>query len=359
MILPSIPWYGYVVLFIVCAVIVRITLAFFNSFQPEYIQTINRMISKRGIVYILITTTLITVITFIDLILSDGSAIYYAFLLPVGIVSITTLFVNDYLPASYIQDDDNLLTPPAPDDDEGTPDEQEKPEEPGDDKLVSPEPGFVEESDIPEDDEEIIFEKVYKWKFEGVNYRIELPIRPALYDKFRLQKRVDSLYWADEYVTKGICGEVRLLAQKLLQSGKLQNSYNEVAFVLAFTQSIVTYHKDPENDPRSILNGEYPKYPIETLAEEKGDCEDSAILGASILKTMGYDSALIFLPGHCALGIAGTDDMPGSYIEHDQKKYFYCETTASGWKIGELPEDYENTSVSVYPINSPAISFAD
>ena len=38
---------------------------------------------------------------------------------------------------------------------------------------------------------------------------------------------------------------------------------------------------------------EYPKFPIEMLWEQKGDCEDAALLYISLTENIGYDSALM------------------------------------------------------------------
>jgi hypothetical protein len=61
---------------------------------------------------------------------------------------------------------------------------------------------------------------------------------------------------------------------------------------------------------------EYPKYPLETLVEKKGDCEDQSILAAALLAAMGYEVALLILPIHVALGVAGFDSRPGSRVVH-------------------------------------------
>lgn len=104
--------------------------------------------------------------------------------------------------------------------------------------------------------------------------------------------------------------------------------------------------------------GEYPKYPVETLAEGKGDCEDYAILAAAILKVMGCEAALLFVPGHAALGVAGVEGVTGVYAEKDGLRYYYCEMTGTEWKVGVLPEPYapEEISVHLVPEQAPDLS---
>ena len=56
---------------------------------------------------------------------------------------------------------------------------------------------------------------------------------------------------------------------------------------------------------RARVRSEYPRYPIETLVDNEGDCEDTAILTASLLNLMGYDAVLLDVPEHMAVGISG------------------------------------------------------
>lgn len=117
--------------------------------------------------------------------------------------------------------------------------------------------------------------------------------------------------------------------------------YLAIAFVQSFP-----YVSD------SISSGydEYPRYPIETFFERKGDCEDTAILTAVLLKQLGYGSALVILPSHCAVGVLGKDTIEGTYYLIDGKRYYYLETTDVGWKVGELPDSIKETKAIVLPL---------
>jgi hypothetical protein len=112
--------------------------------------------------------------------------------------------------------------------------------------------------------------------------------------------------------------------------------------VLAFTQQCFTY----DSDQRTAPAGEWPRYPLETLVEGVGDCEDAVILAAAILKRLGYNVALLYYPRHCALGVAGDENLPGTFVEDSQTgvKYFYGGTTAQGWSLGQVPPKYRALS---------------
>jgi hypothetical protein len=83
-------------------------------------------------------------------------------------------------------------------------------------------------------------------------------------------------------------------------------SLHKESLRLEYTSDLVTEGYD-----------EYPRYPIETLVDKGGDCEDTAILAASIIRGMGYGVVLLVFPktadspGHCAVGVAGEAGMPG------------------------------------------------
>jgi predicted transglutaminase-like cysteine proteinase len=112
------------------------------------------------------------------------------------------------------------------------------------------------------------------------------------------------------------------------------STYDQAMHALAFVQSL-TYRAD--ND--SIGIEEYPRYPLETLADGGGDCEDTAILAVALLSEMGYDPALIELPGHISLGIRCDGASGRTSYESGGNQYCYLETTGTGWEIGELPAE--------------------
>lgn len=108
--------------------------------------------------------------------------------------------------------------------------------------------------------------------------------------------------------------------------------------------------------------GEYPKYPLETLWEKQGDCEDSSILLAAILQLMGYDAVLVNFPptgdedaGHMGVGVAG--NFSGTYYRYDDTRYYYLETTDL-WNLGEIDDEYRNRQATVYALDAiPMLKF--
>ncbi|QLG28172.1 hypothetical protein HUG10_11700 [Halorarum halophilum] len=104
--------------------------------------------------------------------------------------------------------------------------------------------------------------------------------------------------------------------------------------------------------PDDVSTGadDYAKRMLESLVDGGGDCEDSAIMLASLLTadSFGYGTALFLLPGHMAVDVKGGEDIAGTYYEKHNVRYYYIETTGRGWRVGEIPEEYENESAYIY-----------
>jgi predicted transglutaminase-like cysteine proteinase len=124
------------------------------------------------------------------------------------------------------------------------------------------------------------------------------------------------------------------------------NSYQEVNFVLAFVQSIPY-----ATDLNSTGYQDYPRFPVETLVDNVGDCKSHSILFATLTLMLGYGAVFINPPDHLAVGILG-DNLHGAYWVYDNQTYYYCETTGEGFTIGQLPVQFDGESAYVYPIDT-------
>ena len=88
---------------------------------------------------------------------------------------------------------------------------------------------------------------------------------------------------------------------------------------------------------------EYPQYPIETITNWKGDCEDKSILCASMLYSQGYEVCLYRFDSHMAVGIL----LNNSYV--------YVDPTIDT-PNGEIPTKYKNQNMIQYTENSPILT---
>ena len=115
--------------------------------------------------------------------------------------------------------------------------------------------------------------------------------------------------------------------------------------IIHFVQNDIEYLSD--TDER-----DYAKFPYETLYDRGGDCEDKSILMCSLLNKVGYNVCMIVFSDHVGVGVAMDNDIENGYYYKGNNgvKYYYLETTAPGWNIGDLPKDYINESARlIYP----------
>jgi len=197
------------------------------------------------------------------------------------------------------------------------------------------------------------FEKLFVWDYDGRHWTWNLSIPSALYDAYRsvsVSVRVKNGPSGYGYLTTTQDYYVQMLAQKLDDAATQMgyNDYDRVSFVLAFVQ-----HLPYTSDLVTTGYDEYPRFPIETLVDDGGDCEDVAILFASLMLVMGYGVVYINPPNHYAVGILG-DNLKGTYWTYPKdsnQTYYFCETTGVNFKIGQLPQEFSGQKVHIYPID--------
>ncbi|MBN2440159.1 MAG: hypothetical protein JXJ04_02400 [Spirochaetales bacterium] len=84
--------------------------------------------------------------------------------------------------------------------------------------------------------------------------------------------------------------------------------------------------------------------PLEVIQSKTGDCDSRAVLLYTILRDFGYEVVVFYSDyyQHAMLGIAYVG--AGDYLKYGGVKYFFVETTATGWEIGDLPPDWSDTN---------------
>ncbi len=125
----------------------------------------------------------------------------------------------------------------------------------------------------------------------------------------------------------------------------------KVNLVIRFVQQM-KYTKD---EVTSSFD-QYSQYPVETLIERGGDCEDSAFLLSALLTEMGYGCVLLHLPdtepvAHMAMGAKGGSSLPGTYYEYNGERYYYIEGTDE-YAVGEMPDWGGSTKADIIPVKS-------
>jgi hypothetical protein len=207
-------------------------------------------------------------------------------------------------------------------------------------------------------DDDVCTEK-YTWCFQGINqnrdFETEVHIRrenvraARAANPFASSAHFDRCEAGRSIVLTGeAANEVHQAAyalRKLAQDWKL-TEYEELQNTLEFVQTI-QYKLDEEsldrlkNAPLGIA--EYWRYPIETLFDRNGDCDCKAILAAALFRLTGFRALLLvsFDPAiaHAAVAVEVGEDIPEAPFFRDKegRRYYFCETTARSWEIGERP----------------------
>ncbi len=148
----------------------------------------------------------------------------------------------------------------------------------------------------------------------------------------------------EAYVENGFCSSVLRVAFRLrtISEENRFGALQEMASVVALVRSI-PYALDEETHGVE----EYADYPVELLWDERGDCEDHAILAAALLHALGHDVGLFYISlrdcGHVALAYqTGNADGMFSKTASNGLEYFYVETVpvSDTQGVGDIPADF-------------------
>jgi len=243
---------------------------------------------------------------------------------------------------------------------------QPPPVSPGEEE---PEPGDSEDATS--------FNRTYSWLFKVEPYRVSSPERRFSISLSIPRKDYEDLRGRDHHVSGQQDfvkfanaqlgdGTVKTVSSRLREICR-KNGYDQLAEIhltMSFTLSM-SYVSDAVEHAK-----EYPKFPVEMLVDKKGDCEDFSILCSTLLRTLGYRTAIILMSiagkphGHAAMGIVSPSAIPVPgfeiYSPAMGTNVTYCEVTPSfettktttrvQWWMG-MPPSEEAHDFKVYPLD--------
>jgi len=105
------------------------------------------------------------------------------------------------------------------------------------------------------------------------------------------------------------------------------------------------------------------KYPVETMVDNKGDCDLFSYVAASIMKAGGLDVVLLYYESeaHMNIGVSLSHQPHDTskrvdYVIHSDVRFYVAECTGgnwqNGWRVGECPGSLENETVQVVTLEN-------
>ena len=173
----------------------------------------------------------------------------------------------------------------------------------------------------------LIEEVTFPFNINGMRYTITIPV-----DK--------NLYLAAHEGNRDIAFTGPCYSSELYESRwstlAMQPIWNDFYATITSELESVLYNNPELSDKNLIdvseawiqsiqyrtMNAARTLFPVEVLYERAGDCDDKALLVASMLAYNGYDTAIIEYVGHAVAGIAATDC-------NGTTGYLFLETTTS------------------------------
>lgn len=183
------------------------------------------------------------------------------------------------------------------------------------------------------------------WTHQGLAHSTQFGIAEDKYWHYKDQERSSCCEdWA-KFVTP-YDPTIQTIVQDVADVSISTGDSNKAQIAINFVESMVY-----EYDIDYISQLEWPKYPIETIIDQRGDCEDTSFLMASILEALDYDTIILIYSDHAAVGV-WCDSCYGTYYDYNGRKYFFLETTgyADNWEIGKIWGKYETESPRIIDV---------
>ena len=182
----------------------------------------------------------------------------------------------------------------------------------------------------------------FVWPWDGAEQKLEFALPWSLYQTYRgllrtpLVDNYDYGAFVDDPLDDPTLED---LADAL--SVRVSGDQEFAEYALAFVQGGIAYQADPPDV-------EWPLYPMETLVDGEGDCEDTAILYASLLKARSITCQLAFVdtdedasPDHVLALVEVSSSFahrPGvTVFELGGRRYAVAETSSGTIPLGVDP----------------------
>ena len=182
----------------------------------------------------------------------------------------------------------------------------------------------------------------FQWEYKNSPYVLTKTFYKTAYEYYNSQPKVHycpdygcSVGWEEEYFKMFLkeveeddtISQIASDIESLGRGTKLDD--DQIAeLTIAFVQSI------PYDFEKTKVAEPLPRYPYETLYDNKGICSDKSFLAVSLIRELGYGVAL--LDYEYEEHIAPAIKCPKEYSSYNSG-YCFAEVTELGFRIGEIP----------------------
>ncbi|MCW4049745.1 MAG: hypothetical protein NWE89_08410 [Candidatus Bathyarchaeota archaeon] len=191
-----------------------------------------------------------------------------------------------------------------------------------------------------------VLHREYTWEYGAQVHTVNITVPEPLLDYYSGKDRYSTSDYTgyvvhpyDDAYIEALLNEFEIICAL--------NKYGEEERLGLVTSFVQNLHYETDD---TLGFDEYPKFPVETLVDSGGDCEDTSILYSSFLKAMNVSTALIYMPNHMAVAVEA--NATGTYWLLNNRTYYYLETTATGWELGEVPSEHKYEEVNLYIVDS-------
>lgn len=190
------------------------------------------------------------------------------------------------------------------------------------------------------------YECSYNLGRNGDTVTLNLSITPSLYEYYQEKPHISTPDRFGSFVTPYALAQV---AEDIRSIFNAPEDY--VNGVLMLVHQI----------PYQIVNES--RYPVETIIENRGDCDLFSYIAASLLKAQSLDVVLFYYQQEYHMNIGVSLSTPPndartaiSYVDHEGTRYYMAECTGgnpeNGWRVGECPPELQGAHVTVIELEN-------
>lgn len=186
----------------------------------------------------------------------------------------------------------------------------------------------------------------YQLRYQWVPNRSERPVGFDVAKDRYVEAKEASRSVADTFddaVEGEFSKQVAATLAEALDTASIESPADRIDAVAEFVRS-VEYVTDKAGTGKT----EYPKYVVETLVENEGDCEDFANVLGGVYSAPSFDldPMLVIFPGHVGIGL--DPEAVGPEVEEvttaGEREFVYVDSTHSV-DVGVVPEELRSREV--------------